>query len=168
MDIVKLHNLEGSWQVVSPICWQATHNDAMIIACGDTLQLSEEQSRQWFDVLARFLNDGQTTLGYHDAYTWLMQHKTAPILNAKPASLLLQQSLTPHLQTLDSTGFWQRFLTEVQMLFSQQALSQERLGEYPINGVWIWNVESEEFKNSRKKRALPKLSWFVKLFGGKK
>lgn len=165
MDIVKLHQLEGQWQVVSPIHWQATHNDAMIIACGDMLQLSEAQSRQWFDVFAQFLNDGQTTLYYHDAYTWLIQKKAAPPLHAKPASLLLQQSLTPHLKALDSTGFWQRLITEVQMLFSQHALNAQQLEGFPINGIWIWGVAPQ--KRSKCQKIISRLSSFAKIFGGK-
>ena len=28
----RYHNLDGDWLVLSPVHWQATHNDAMIVA----------------------------------------------------------------------------------------------------------------------------------------
>lgn len=168
----RLHHLEGKWFVVSPIHWQATHNDAMIVACGEDLNLSEAHSRQWFTVLADFLKDDEITLYYHDATTWLIQKKTAPSLNAKPAFLLLQQSLMPHLKALDATGFWSRLITEVQMLFSQYPVK----GEYPVNGIWIWGDGSlkppvdkimKQFDMFLVNKDVRRTSWFSKLFGGK-
>ena len=134
----KLHGLHGIWWVLSPIHWQATHNDAMIVACDEQLQLSDEESRQWFTALSEFLAQEDVKLHYHDAYTWLIQFKGAVSLDAKPVSALVQQSILPHLKALDPTSFGQRFITENQMFFSQHALNKGRLDRYAINGIWIW------------------------------
>ena len=134
----KLHGLDGEWWVLSPIHWQATHNDAMIVACDAQLQLSDDESRQWFNELTEFLAQDGVKLHYHDAYTWLIQFKRVVSFDAKPVSALLQQSILPHLKALDRTSFGQRFITENQMFFSQHGLNKTRLNRYAINGIWIW------------------------------
>ena len=136
----KLHGLDGSWLVVSPIHWQATNNDAMIVACDETLQLTEEESKQWFKVLADYVAQDNIKLYYHDAYTWLIQSDNSPPLASKPVSALLQHSQTPHLKALGLNLFWQRFITETQMLFSNHSLNKARTNRYPINGVWVWGA----------------------------
>ena len=134
----RYHKLEGQWLVASPIYWQATHNDAMIMACDDALDLLDDESRRWFVALSKFLVHDKVKLHYHDAYTWLIQFKESPPINTIPVHMLLQQSMMQQLQTLDSTLFWSRFITENQMFFSEHALNKARAGRYPINGVWIW------------------------------
>ena len=131
------HLASGMWLIVSPVYWQATHNDAMIIACGNDLTLPEKESRLWFEALREFLAQENIQLYYHDAFTWLLQCDGQPTIKAKPVSTLKHQSLMVELQQLDRTLFWQRLITEIQMFFSSHALNKVRL-DHPINGVWIW------------------------------
>lgn len=35
--------LDGDWVVLSPVFWQASHNNAVIVATGDSLELSERR-----------------------------------------------------------------------------------------------------------------------------
>jgi hypothetical protein len=132
------HGLEGEWLVVSPIHWQATHNDAMIVASGHDLGLSDSASRLWFAALAEFVALDNIKLHYHDAATWLLQAEGKPQLTAKPVHTLHHQSMMPELKRLDDTLFWQRFITENQMFFSAHALNKTRTELYPINGLWLW------------------------------
>ncbi len=134
----RYHGLIGRWLVISPIYWQATHNDAMIMACYDTLSLSDTESKRWFAALAGFLASDPVKLHYHDAYTWLIQFDNAPLIHADPVHLLFNQSIKKPLQKLDTTLFWSRFITENQMFFSDHILNKERAALYPVNGVWIW------------------------------
>ena len=157
----RLHGLEGDWLIVSPIYWEATHNDAMIMACGEMLDLSDEESRQWFAALAKFLVNDKVTLHYHDANTWLIQFDECPPINAKPVHSLLQQSMMQQLAALDPTLFWSRFLTENQMFFSEHPLNKARTGRYPVNGVWIWG--STVFEDAPKTK-----HWFARLFHRRK
>lgn len=134
----RYHGLIGRWLVISPIYWQATHNDAMIMACYDALGLSDTESKRWFAALAAFLAADPVKLHYHDAYTWLIQFDNAPLIRAEPVHLLFNQSIKKPLHELDATLFWSRFITENQMFFSEHPLNKERSGLYPVNGVWIW------------------------------
>ncbi len=134
----RYHHLEGEWVIASPIHWQATHNDAMIIASGSQLELSEQESKRWFEAFKEFIASENMHLHYHDAYTWLFQYEDKPQITAKPVHVLQHQSMMPELEMLDKTLFWQRFITESQMFFSGNALNKARIGLYPINGVWLW------------------------------
>lgn len=130
----QLDHLTGKWLVISPIHWQATHNDAMIMAVGEELQLQETEAQAWFNALAEFLKP--TQLHYYNSHTWLMQCNDQPPIFAKPAHTLRHQSMMPHLEFLDDSLFWQRFITECQMFLSGHSLNKQR--SFPLNGLWIW------------------------------
>lgn len=138
----RFHGLEGQCLIASPIHWQATHNDAMIVASGNDLQLSEPESRLWFAALAEFLAADNMQLYFHDATTWLLQCEGKPALIAKPVHSLLHQSMMPQLRNLDESLFWQRLITETQMFLSAHPLNQSGKGKQPINGIWIWGSGS--------------------------
>ncbi|HBI21160.1 MAG TPA: hypothetical protein DDY37_00995 [Legionella sp.] len=136
----RYHGLDGTWLVASPIHWQATHNDAMIVACNASLDLSDEESRHWFDAWAAYLPPDEFNLHYHDAYTWLIQPMKPHPMHALPVHTLLHQPMMQHLKALDTSLFWSSLLTENQMLFSSHPLNDARKDAYPINGVWIWGA----------------------------
>lgn len=127
------HGLDGNWLVVTPIHWQATHNDVMLMACDSALNCSDAQAREVFDVFSTFAAEEGMRVHYHDPYTWLLQCADKPPITASPPYALIHQSMFPHIQQLDSTLYWQRFMTEVQMLFAQRIDNASQ-----INGVWIW------------------------------
>ncbi|CEG56825.1 hypothetical protein [Legionella fallonii] len=124
--------LEEKWWVLSPISWQATHNDAMIVAANKELHLNEETSKYWFQLYADYLADEDIKLHYYDAETWLLHVANRPMIKAKPVHKLLSRSLMPELEQLDSSMYWQKFFTEGQMFFASQP------AQSVINGVWLW------------------------------
>lgn len=109
------HNLAGDWAVVSPIHWEASHNDAMVSAYGAQLGLSEADSKLWYQSYADYLAEEGMSLHYHRADMWLLRIDGKPYLNAKPVHQLLNHSLMPELSALDITMYWQKFITESQM-----------------------------------------------------
>ena len=93
--LAQLFHLKGSWVVLSPICWRATHNDAMIIASGFDLDLDETSSRTYFEKAEVFIKSWGMKLFYVDALHWLMQcPEKTPFLKAKPPKQILHHSLT--------------------------------------------------------------------------
>ncbi|HVT62707.1 MAG TPA: hypothetical protein VHD33_04380 [Legionellaceae bacterium] len=147
--LAHLHGLVGDWLVVSPIYWQAFHNDAMLLATGEDLNVTPEEGEAWFQVFADFVATDFPALHYHDPYTWLMQVDRQPLIDAKPPHLLRHQSMMPELSRLDSSLFWQTLLTELQMLFSQHPLNHSRKNHYPINGIWVWGKGHLDLKHDR-------------------
>ena len=140
----RYHGLIGQWFIASPIHWEATHKDAMIVACGDDLGLDDAQSRLWFSKLEAFAVEEQISLHYHDASTWLLQCPDKPPIHAKSPQSLLHQSMLEPLTSLDKTRYWQKFMTEIQMLFSMHSSFDQKT--YTVNGLWIWGGGALEKK----------------------
>lgn len=128
----KYHNLDGDWLILSPIYWQATHNDALILATGKDLQGQEAEAKLWFSVFSDYFSVDEMTLYYHDAQTWLLCENKKHPLRSKPVHQLLSKSLMPELTQLDNSLFWQKFLTESQMLFASKP------NKSAMNGLWPW------------------------------
>lgn len=150
-DLLRLyHHLEGKWLIASPIHWQATHNDAMVVATGEELELTEDESRLWFAELVQFLKDDDFSPIYHDAQTWLFKIDTKPVLSSKSVYAMLHQSMMPALETMDNTLFWQRLITELQMYLSSHPLNQQRQDKFAINGLWFWGSGELKVTNNRK------------------
>jgi hypothetical protein len=121
--LARYHGLSGVWTVLSPVHWEATHNDALMM-------LSGGDSRDLFDAFQSFLAEENMQLYYHDATTWLLQCNAHPLPHTKPLHAVLQQSMRPILKSLETEPFWLRFLTEAQMFLSGH--------QHAINGVWFW------------------------------
>ncbi|HAT3884513.1 TPA: hypothetical protein JBH76_08060 [Legionella pneumophila] len=126
------HNLEGDWVVLTPMHWQASHNDAVIVALDKDLRVTDEEVKYWFDLYSAYLAEEGMPLYFYDKYTWLLRVDDKPPLNAKPIYQVLNKSLMPELSQLDETMYWQKFFTESQMFFSSNARKSL------INGVWAW------------------------------
>lgn len=138
----KIHQLEGNWLVLSPIHWQATHNNAMIMAVGKAIGLTDEQFKTWFNLYSEYLAADGLALHYHDPEHWLLCVDNLPPTTAKPAHLLLNKPLMPELAQLDSSMFWQKFVTESQMFFASH--SHDTL----LNGIWPWGGSQSLAKKS--------------------
>lgn len=140
---------DGKWLVATPIHWQATHNDAMIIAAGRDLALTEEASRFWFAEIAAFLSADGIKLHYHDANTWFFNMDNKPDIHSKSPHLMLHQSMMPILNTLDKTLYWQRLLTELQMFISGHHNPPSLENQLSMNGLWFHGNEPFSIPASR-------------------
>ena len=136
-DLLKrYHGLSGHWLVLSPVHWQATHNDAMIVAAGSLLGLTDEASRGLCSTFAEFLAEDGSILRYHDQYTWLLQTKEPAPDESIALNNILNRSIRPFLDALKSTPFWLRFITESQLFFNTYAQQKETR----VNGLWVWGA----------------------------
>lgn len=132
------HQQPGHWLIATPIHWEATHNDAMIVAAGQALELTENESRRWFTEVAQFLHADHFQPVFHDAQTWLFNLDNKPKITSHSIQSVLHQSIMPLLNALDKTLYWQRLITELQMYLSTHPLNKERESKLAINGVWFW------------------------------
>ncbi|OGV29598.1 MAG: hypothetical protein A3E88_04965 [Legionellales bacterium RIFCSPHIGHO2_12_FULL_35_11] len=132
----KFHKLSGEWLVISPIHWQATHNDALLLRVGHEFLLSESQGEAWFMELEKFIFGEDIKVHYHNPYTWLIQVKDHLSINSKSVYQLLNKSIMTALEKLDNSMFWAKFMTESQMFLSNNYLNKKL--PIPINGFWVW------------------------------
>ncbi|MBA2652243.1 MAG: hypothetical protein H0U73_08255 [Tatlockia sp.] len=143
------HQLEGQWLIASPVHWEASHNDAMLIAAGDELELSDSESRLWFAAVADFLKADGFTPVYHDAHTWLFNIDDKPAIHSQVLETMMHKSLMPIISSLDSSYFWQRLFTEMQMYLSAHPLNLKR-PDLTINGLWFWGEGDFKLEGLRK------------------
>lgn len=144
-DLLKsYHGLDGQWAVVSPIHWQASHNDALIVAAGKDLAATKEEFSARFELLRDYLTQDAMHLHQHADDLWLLRIDNKPTLKAKPVYQILHRSLMPELAELDNTHYWQKLFTESQMVFASHPEKSV------INGVWIWGSGSLHVKNNSK------------------
>lgn len=137
-NLLKLyHQLEGDWLIASPVHWEASHNDAVLSAAFNELELSEDESRLWFFEVADFLKPDGFSPVFHDAHLWLFKIDNKPNICSQSLNTLLHQSLMPVFSSLDTSHYWQRLITEMQMYLSAHPLNLKRQG-LPINGLWFW------------------------------
>lgn len=138
----QVQKLDGDWYILSPVYWQATHNDALIVASGSELELSDEDSRTFCKSYANYLAQEGLELQYFDAYHWLLGIDKQPALHANPVHHIQHKSLMPELAKLDDTLYWQKFFTESQMFFAAHGFQSS------INGIWAWSTEKLGEKKS--------------------
>ncbi len=135
--LAKKMQLAGRWAVVSPVYWQATHNDALIQAAGCGLGLDESQMHECFVAYSSFLAEEGMTLVEYDTNYWLLCIDNKPSIHAKPIQRLLNHSLMLELPAIDTTSYWQKFITESQMFFATQPYANS------LNGVWVWGAQQD-------------------------
>ena len=131
-------HLEGKWIIVSPIHWQATHNDAMLTAYGEALGITDAIAHVFYAEIAQFFAADNMQLIYHSPTIWLLDITGQPAINSVAVHRMLDQSMMPVLAAFDESMHWQRLLTELQMFLSSHPLNQMKQLNYPINGVWFW------------------------------
>ena len=132
--------LQGQWMLVSPMHWEATHNDAMIVASGDELGLDDQYSRIWFAEISQFLAENNLPMVYIDAHNWLINVDKRPPINSPSVRSVQHQSLMPVLKAMDESMYWQRLFTEIQMFMSSHPLNSRRDLDLPVNGLWFWGA----------------------------
>lgn len=145
----QIHKLDGEWLVAEPVYWEASHNDAMIVAAGSQLQLADDESRLLFKDIASFLAEDGMSLHYHNAYTWLVNVDGKVKISSKPASLMLHQSMMPAIKSMDDTMYWQRLFTELQMYLGAHPCKQRDARAIPINGIWFYGSGVFRFDNNK-------------------
>lgn len=129
----RYHGLDGAWLIVTPLVWQASHNDVVLLAAGADMDWTPVIARQYFSSLHDFLAVDGMRLHYHDDVTWLLSCDGLPALTAAPVDELIHLPMMQALKNLDKSHYWSRLLTEIQMLWAPYVNEGQA-----CNGVWIW------------------------------
>jgi len=122
---IPLAQLLGGDYIVTPVHWEATHNNAFMRTQGG--------DKACYTILAEFFAEIGFGLQYVDSDIWLLEvPPNTPPLTAKPVHFMLEIPLVSIMPELDPTHYWQRLHTEIQMYLKTQAATLS------TNGVWIW------------------------------
>jgi hypothetical protein len=136
--IAKYHGLEGRWIGLTPVHWEASHNDSMISAFGAELHLNDAKGKLYFEQCTSFLADDGEEFFYHSPSLWLMKISNKPLLNSPLPHKCKHASLMPLLNDWDSSLYWARLFTEIQMFFAASTFQSNEDATATINGLWFW------------------------------
>jgi len=126
--LARYHQLDGRWLAMTPVQWEASHNNANITAIGSELGMSEEQSHSLFADVSAFLIERQIKLHYHDAQIWLMNIDDKLAIHSQNVWAMRHQPMMNALKNMDM--YWSSLMTELQMFLSAHPA--------PLNGVWFY------------------------------
>ena len=134
------HQIEQPSLLLSPVHWQASHNDAMVMAEGDALDLREDEAFAVFESLKNYLAPEGLEMTFHDSYHWLLHAEQLPEIQSITVYDMPGKAMLPILEQLDPALYWSKILTECQMLLAQEPVNIQRQGRGAavINGAWIW------------------------------
>ena len=118
--------------LVSPVIWEASHNDAMIVSMGDCLKKGGgAHLDEAFEGLRAYFAEDNASLNRYDDTHWLLTCDAFSDIDAPSLPAMFHQSMMKVINQLDKTHEWARRLTEIQMLFASTPTCA------PINGVWV-------------------------------
>lgn len=144
-----LNGLTGKWVVASPVYCEAGHNDAMVKAYGNALELTDTASRIWLTELSPLLSHQGQSPVFVDAHHWLVPANHLPALCSEPPSVIVHQSLMPLLKAMDDTLLWQKLFTEMQMALGFHPLNTRLNAQTLINGLWFWGADDMDVSTIR-------------------
>lgn len=136
--VAKYYGLQGRWIALTPMYWEASHNDSIMTAFGETLDLDEATAQMYFKQCTAFLADDGEAFFYHSPSLWLMKVNKKPLLNSPAPHKVMHTSLMPIIEQWDSSLYWTRLFTEIQMLFASCQFNHVNGSRVAMNGLWFW------------------------------
>lgn len=122
---------DGNWHIASPIHWEATHNDAMIVLDGQE-GVGEHELTHFFQVFQGFLERDDLSARQLASGLWLFDAKNLFSGGLPPLNVVMHRSLHEYMKTMPNE--WRTWFTEIQMLFHVASPNHQSI----INGVWPW------------------------------
>lgn len=149
--LCRLYHIKEKAIILSPIHWEASHNNAMVVAAGADLLLDEDDARALFERLKDYFEPLGYKMQFHDPFHWLLYGEGLPPVCSPPVYELRGKAMLPLLERLDSSLYWQKLLTETQMLLAQEKINHHRAekGLAMVNGVWPWGDGQLSVRSTR-------------------
>lgn len=114
--------------------------EQLILGDSGTFSISQAEANTLTEVLNRhFADEGLIFHPLHPA-RWYLRLPAAPRLHTCPVTSVTGKNIDSYLPTGADSLRWHRLFNEVQMLFHEHPVNQERerRGELAINSVWLW------------------------------
>jgi hypothetical protein len=130
---------EGYWLRADPV--ELKIDAANIFLLGrDHLSLSKNETQSVLTTLNRFLLDDKLEIQAVSPQTWFLNLEDDPNIVCSPLSLAIAKDIKPYLISGLNKNWWNRLMTEVQMLLFEHEVNKVRqLEKKPlVNSLWIW------------------------------
>lgn len=139
----KLPAENGGWLLASLVQLHADLSQVYIFG-NEHLQLSPDEISNLILKLNEFLVDDGLKIYSVDGLLWLIHLSSIPSIVSRPLAAVIGKNLQSYLPTGESASYWQKLLTEIQMLLFQSEVNQqrERKGLPVANSLWLWGEGS--------------------------
>lgn len=114
--------------------------EQLILGDSGTFSISQAEADMLTDVLNRhFAQDGLIFYPLHPA-RWYLRPAEPPALHTHPVTSVAGKNINEYLPTGADCLRWHSLFNEVQMLFHEHPVNQERenRGEPVVNSIWLW------------------------------
>ncbi len=127
------------WLRADPVHMQPSH-DQVIMAGNQQLNVSGAEMAQLRDEFNQLCRDDGLQLETPVNQRWYLRVERAPQITTIPLPMVVGQNIYPHLPQGVEGLYWNKLLSEVQMLFYGSSVNQRRRqqGLPEINSLWFW------------------------------
>ncbi|MFO7604581.1 MAG: hypothetical protein R6X06_12330 [Gammaproteobacteria bacterium] len=134
---------EACWMRLDPVCLQADRVDAVLIA-HEALALTEVEADALQASLRPLLEEDALELHCTTPQHWYVRLPATPALTTTPLRQMMGQPISRGMPQGAARRHWHRFMNEVQMLWHNHPVNQQReqQGQLMATSVWPWGVGS--------------------------
>ena len=122
------------WFHFDPVHLKADR-DQLLIFDGAYLNIQIAEAQQLIDECCAFYADLNWKIQFKTAHRWYLGLSQAAKINTTTIQMVTGKSIGDFLPTGEDSAAWRNILNEIQMLFFQSTINQQR--QPMINGVWI-------------------------------
>lgn len=135
----------GHWFVLQPIHLHVAR-DHLVLTDYRQLGLSDTESRALFDATLPLFTDAGRELVYGNARYWFVRADAWADFRTCSPDAACGHNIDLWVPSGTAARDWRRLHNEVQMLWHQLALNEERetRGELRVNAVWLWGGSSAD------------------------
>ncbi len=127
------------WLRADPVHMQPSH-DQVIMAGNHPLNVSGAEMAQLRDEFNQLCREDGLQLETPVNQRWYLRVERTPQITTTPLPAVVGQNIYPHLPQGAEGLYWNKLLSEVQMLFYGSSVNQQRRqqGLPEINSLWFW------------------------------
>jgi len=128
----------AAWGLLTPVHWHVGA-DQVNVADPDTLHLSAEASRTFFEAVLPLFEEEGWSLAWGSPTRWYAAHDSLDNLPAASLDRVIGRNIDLWMPSHPQARLVRRLQNEVQMLLYQHPLNDERiaLGALPVNSFWL-------------------------------
>ena len=143
MQVLQVQAGAGSWLLLHP-CHFHIARDHLVLTDMRALSLEEVESRALFDAAQPCFSGQDLQLAWGNAHVWFLRAEALAALNTSAPDAAAGHNIDIWMPKGEGERAWRRLHNEVQMLWHDHPVNQEReaRGHKPVNALWCWNARS--------------------------
>ncbi|MBC3868673.1 hypothetical protein [Undibacterium oligocarboniphilum] len=153
---------DGYWFLLQPVHIHIAR-DHLVLTDQRRLDLSDQESRELFDIARTVATESGFSLVYGDAQHWFLRADSWSGLRTATPDAACGHNIDIWMPKGQEARAWRKFQNEIQMLWFTHDINQQResIGKKSVNSVWLSggsDSKANSFKVVQKKERFSQLS----------